>query len=140
LVCCNFDIRELILIFFGRNVTDKVSNQKTLYYATSNNLCFCITWQNGKHKNCILTRCISALPEFNQSLLDLFNLVDSRLILTLLCDSLNLVINAFSWGFWEAWYWRKEVGNAASIGLCCTHKAPVRCLLGFLFCKVMLKR
>jgi len=32
---------------FGRNVTDKVSNQKkTLYYANSSNLCFCTTWQN----------------------------------------------------------------------------------------------
>jgi len=28
---------------FGRNVTDKVNNQKTLYYATSTNLSFCIT-------------------------------------------------------------------------------------------------
>jgi len=36
------------LIFFGRNVTDKAGNQKTLYYATSNNLYFCITWQNGE--------------------------------------------------------------------------------------------
>jgi len=26
------------LIFFGRNVTDKVGNQKTLYGATSSNL------------------------------------------------------------------------------------------------------
>jgi len=33
-------------IFFDRNVTDKVGNQKTLYYATSSNLCFCTTWQN----------------------------------------------------------------------------------------------
>jgi len=32
--------------FFGRNVTDKVGNQKMLYYATSNNLSFCTTWQN----------------------------------------------------------------------------------------------
>jgi len=39
--------------------------------------------------------CISALPELNQSLLDFFNLFDSRLILTLLYDSLNLVIIAF---------------------------------------------
>ena len=46
LVCYNFDIRERILIFFGRNVTDKVSNQKTLFFATWNNLCFCTTWQN----------------------------------------------------------------------------------------------
>ena len=42
--------------------------------------------------------CISALPEINQSLLDFFNVADSRLILTLLYDSLNLVINAFSSG------------------------------------------
>ena len=34
--------------FFGRNVTDKVGNQKVLYYATSNNLCFCTTWQKEK--------------------------------------------------------------------------------------------
>jgi len=46
--------------------------------------------------------CISALREFNQ-LLDFFDLVDSRLILALLYDSLSLVINAFSyrdcWGY-----------------------------------------
>jgi len=29
---------------FGSNVTDKVSNQMTLYYATPINLCFCTTW------------------------------------------------------------------------------------------------
>jgi len=29
------------LIFFGINVTDKVGNQKTLYYVISDNLCFC---------------------------------------------------------------------------------------------------
>jgi len=40
--------------------------------------------------------CIAALSEFSQSLLDFFSLFDSRLILTLLYDSLNLVINAFS--------------------------------------------
>jgi len=90
-----FDTRERILIFFGRNVTNKVSSQNTLYYATSNNLCFCTVWQNGKNENCVFH---SALPEFNQSLLDFFNLFDSRLILTLLRDSLNLVINAFSSG------------------------------------------
>jgi len=48
MACYNFDTHEWILIFFGRNVTDKVGNQKTLYHATSNNLCFCTTWQNGK--------------------------------------------------------------------------------------------
>ena len=48
LVCYNFDAHEWILIFIGRNVADKVGNQKTLYYATSNNLCFCTTWQNAE--------------------------------------------------------------------------------------------
>jgi len=44
---------------FGRNVTDKVSNQETLYYANSSNLCFCTTWQNGEtrkshfHSDCV---------------------------------------------------------------------------------------
>jgi len=30
LACYNFDAREWILIFLGRNVTDNVGNQKTL--------------------------------------------------------------------------------------------------------------
>ena len=51
LACYNFDAHEWILIFFGRNVTDKVGNQKMLYYATSNNMCFCTTWQNAEHEN-----------------------------------------------------------------------------------------
>jgi len=42
--------------------------------------------------------CVSALPEFNQSLLDFFSLFDSRLILALLYDSVDLVVNAFSSG------------------------------------------
>jgi len=48
LACYNFDAHELILIFFGTNVADKVGNRKMLYYATSNNLCFCTTEQNTK--------------------------------------------------------------------------------------------
>jgi len=38
LACYNFDAHEWSLIFFGRNVTDKVGNQKTLYHATWNTL------------------------------------------------------------------------------------------------------
>jgi len=49
LACYNFDAHEWILTFFGRNVTDKVDNQKTLYYATSNNLCFCTTRKHENH-------------------------------------------------------------------------------------------
>jgi len=75
----NFDARERILTFFGRNVTDKVGNQKTLYFATSNNVYFRTTWQNRETRKShfSLKCCISALPEFNQSLLDFFSLFDS---------------------------------------------------------------
>jgi len=103
--------------FFGRYVTNKVCNQKTFYCATPNNLCFCTTWQTGKHKKSphFSLKCsISALPEFNQSVVDFFSLFDSRLILTLLYDSLNLVINAFSSGLLGAWFRRKEVESAAA--------------------------
>jgi len=76
LACYNFDTREQILTVVGRNVIDKVSHQKTLYYATSNNLCFCATWQDRETRKLhfSLKCCISALREFNQSLLDFFNL------------------------------------------------------------------
>jgi len=98
LACYNSDTREQIFDIFSTNSTHKVRNQKTLYYASSNNLCFCITWQKGNIKMAFFPRCISALSEFNQLLLDFFSLSDSRLIFTLLYDSLNLVINAFSLG------------------------------------------
>jgi len=62
--------------------------------------------------------CIRALPEFNQ-LLDLFNVYDSRLILTLLYDFLNLVINAFSSGLLGAWFRINEVESASEVGLYC---------------------
>ena len=81
---------------------------------------------------------IKALPEFNQ-LLDFFNIFHSQLILTLLYDSLSFVINAFSyrdcWGMVQM----KEVDSAAAVGLCCTRNALMRCLLCFLFRKVMQK-
>ena len=54
----------------------------------------------GNAKIAFSLKCgISALPEFNQ-LLDFLNIFDSRLILTLMYDSISLVglINAFSWG------------------------------------------
>jgi len=48
LACCNFYTHEWILILFGRNVTDKLRNQKTFYCATSNNVCFYTIWQHGE--------------------------------------------------------------------------------------------
>jgi len=84
LACYNFDAHEWILIFFGRNVTDKVGNQKTLYYATSNNLCFCTTWQIRKHENDIfhsIRLCythdapVRYLPERKNVICDVFDSV-----------------------------------------------------------------
>jgi len=89
----------------------------------------------GKTEKCenhifSLKCCISALPEFNQLLLGGLSLFDSRLLITLLYDSLNLVINAFSSGLLGAWFRRKEVERAATVVLCCMHNAcvPICCL------------
>jgi len=67
---------------FGRKVTYKVSNQKTLYGAPQ--VTCASAGKTRSTKIAFFTCCISALPEFNQSLFDFFNLVDSRLIVTLL--------------------------------------------------------
>ena len=124
LICCfimytvsqktsNLYTRECILIYFGRNVTDKANNQKTLYCATPNKLCFCTIWQNGETRKShfSLKCCISALPEFNYSVLDFVNLFDSRLKLTLLYDSLNLVTNAFISGLLGIWGMAQKKGS-----------------------------
>jgi len=46
-ITMTYMIHEWILMLFGRNITNKVGTHETLYYATSSNLCFCTTWQNG---------------------------------------------------------------------------------------------
>jgi len=80
------------------------------------------------------------MPKFNQ-LLDFFNLFDSRLILMLLYDSLSLAINAFSyrdcWGHGSGE--RKLIALQQLDCVARTHNAPLRCLLSFLFRKVIQK-
>jgi len=101
LACYNVDTREQILIFFGRNTicTNKVGNQKTFYTMPSQiTFVSALPSKTGNTNITFFTRCISALREFNQLLLHFFNLLDSQLIFTLLYDSLNLVINVFSYG------------------------------------------
>jgi len=71
LVCYNFDMCERILTFFGRYVTDKASNQKTLYCATPNNLRFCTACKTGKHKNRIFTQMLyQYIEEIKERLLE----------------------------------------------------------------------
>jgi len=60
-----------LIFFFGRNVTDKVNRQKMLYCATSNNVCFCTTWQNREaqklhffHSNAVLVHCQNSTSGF----------------------------------------------------------------------------
>jgi len=121
LVCYNFDICQRILIFFGRNVTDKVSNQKALYCATPNNLCFCITWQNGETRKPhfftqMLYQCITRIQLVPPWIFPSFWLATH--------NSLNFVINAIISGLLGEWFVRrKEVESAAAVGLCCTHNA-----------------
>jgi len=80
------------------------------------------------------------MPEFNQSLLDFFSLFDSRLILTLLYDSLSLVINAFSSGLLEGMVQEKEMSRALQQLDCVARtKHQYAVFLSFLFRDVMLK-
>jgi len=100
LACYNFDMScKRILIFFSQIYYRWSKPSKTLYSTTSNNLCSCANCQNAvtRKLHSSLKCRISALTEFNQ-LLDFFNLFDSRLILRLPYDSLNIIINAFSLG------------------------------------------
>ena len=90
----------------------------------------------GKHENCIFH---TALPEFNQSLLDFFNVFDSRLILMLLYDSLNLAINAFISGLLGGVVQEKGSREHCSSWTVLNAQCTVCCLVGFLFRKVMLK-
>jgi len=91
-VCYNFDTHQPILVIFGRNATEKVSNRT--YLITSVSSCFC-TGETWKHKNHIvsLRYSITTLLQFNQALLAFLNITDLQLIHKLLYDSLNLVIN-----------------------------------------------
>jgi len=51
--CYKLDIHSSII--FGTRTTEKVGNQNVLYFPTSPNLCFCTTWGNRKHENCIFS-------------------------------------------------------------------------------------
>jgi len=51
LACHNFDTHEWILISFGRNVTDEVGNQKTLYVPPQVTCAFALPGKTGKHEN-----------------------------------------------------------------------------------------
>jgi len=72
LVHYNFDTRERIFIFLSRKITHKERNQKHFTTPPQVKCASALPGKTGKHENRIfsLKRCISALPEFNQSILD----------------------------------------------------------------------
>ena len=117
LPCCDFDAREHILIIFGRNVTDKVGNQK--HFTTPHQItCACaLPGKTGKHENCIFHSNARIQP-VAPLLLQFF---DSRLILTLLCDSLNLVVSAFSSGLLRGTVQEKEISRGSCSSLTVYH-------------------
>jgi len=88
LACYNFNTYEWIFFYiFGRNVTGKVGNQKTLYYTTSNNLCFCTTWQNAETRkshfslNWIVlhTQCTCVMSSWKKKLSSVMCLIASNI-------------------------------------------------------------
>jgi len=107
LACYNFDTYKWILIFFCRNVTEKVSNQTMLYYATLSNLCFCTTWQNGKTRKlhfslkAVLAHCLNSTSCLMSSALpcEIGNPQDSALV-HCACNTVQLLQYSrlcFSW-------------------------------------------
>jgi len=68
---------------FGRIVTIKVGNQKTLYYATSSTLWLCTTWQNGEMQKISLswivlhTKCTCLLSSWRKNLSSVMCLIAS---------------------------------------------------------------
>jgi len=129
LACYNSDTCERILIFFCRK--DEMLSIKLAikrHFTVPHQLTYAsaLPGETEKHENCIFPQCcISALPEFNQ-LLTFFNLLDSRLILMLLYDSLSLVINAFSpQDCW--WYSSGERKSIAVQELNCVASTMFQC-------------
>ena len=51
LACYNFDAHECILIFFGRNVTDKVGNQRCFTMPPQITSSSALSGKTGKYKN-----------------------------------------------------------------------------------------
>ena len=87
LACYNFDAHEWILIFFGRNVTDKVGNQKTLYMPPQITCASALPVKTGKRENHIFslswvvlhTQCTCALSSGKNKLSSVMCLIASNI-------------------------------------------------------------
>jgi len=83
----NFSVSEDLEIFWFKIIKLHVGNQKTLYYATSNNLCFCTTWQNAETRKShislnwivLLTQCTRALSSWKKKSSSVMCLIASNI-------------------------------------------------------------
>jgi len=51
-------------MIFGRNGTEKVSNQQMLLFSDVPRLCFFTTRQNGRHGNLFMLQCCAAFCDY----------------------------------------------------------------------------
>ena len=124
-------------IFFCRNITDEVANQKRHFTMPLQITCAsALPAKMAKHENCIcsLKRQNSTRRCLIFSIFWLMTHTNAALWLPTSCNQcaqLGAVMGA--------WFRRKEVDSTPAVGLCCTYNATVHCILGFLFRTVMLK-
>jgi len=57
MACYNFDTHEQILVFFGRNVTDKVGSQKCCNISPQVTCASALPSKTGKHENHFSLKC-----------------------------------------------------------------------------------
>ena len=93
----NFETWERILIFFGRNVTDKVSNQRRITMPPQITCASAVPGKMEKHENRIFTQMLYHCISLIQPAVWFLHLFDSRLTLTMLYNFLNHIINSFSY-------------------------------------------
>jgi len=135
-----FDTRERISIFFGRNaVPIKYAIKRRFTTPPQTTCASALPGKTGNTKRAFFTQvlyyCIARIQPVAAWFLQSFWLSTH----THAAVSCNQRVQFGAIGGMVWWFRRKEVESAAAVGLCCTHKAPVRYLLGFLFRKVMLK-
>jgi len=131
-------------IFFGRNVTHKVGNQKTLYYFTSNKLCFCITWQNGETQKLHLSlKCIDCVQPVATWFLQPFRLTTHTNAAAWLPKSCNQCVRLWTVVglLLGAWFRKRSRERCRSWTVLHAQTAQCTSALssGFPFRKVMLK-
>jgi len=107
------------LYFFGRNVTDKVSNQKTLYMPPQLMCDSALPGKPGKLKMHFFTQmlyqCIARIQPVDPWFFQSFWLTTHTHVGVWLPKSCNQCVQ---FGLLGAWFRRTEVESATAIGLC----------------------